>query len=172
MAAHVPGGRLADFDDAMDQGVSSHLCDALALLGGDDKDRTFGIGFTWAPTLPVEDEDQAAPREISFAAGSARVLAEAADYLREIEQAGEAEITGRVVATESTSLHAGGAVKVEGVLMPSANTRRRKVWVRLGPEGYQQALDAHRSDTPVRASGHFQRRDNRQELRADLFGPQ
>ena len=154
---------LVAFDDAVDEGVSANLCDALSGLAGGERRQPFEVSFRWGRGIASE----VPARTVQFPSGAGAVLSAAATRLRRAGAAGDAAVAGVV---ESLYDQAQGTdrwrVKVRGELTSRAGTApARTVWVRLdGQEPYDLAIAAHQEKRRVRARAALTARRGRTEL--------
>ncbi|MFF5219463.1 hypothetical protein [Micromonospora sp. NPDC000442] len=166
-ATVAQNGQLAVFDQAVVAGVSANLCEALSALGGTERAQPFEIGFRWARRLPVD----APAKTIAFGAHAGPVLRRAAKRLWRLDSSGQAHVTGVV-----ESLHDDARtddrwrVRVRGEVVTSAASEQRTVWLRLRPDSYALAVDAHLSRRIVRASGTIVPTSRRTEIYVDGDG--
>lgn len=163
-AAEQTEDRMDAFDEAMDSGVSSRLCDSLAHFGGHGHDQKFSIRFTWSPAHP--EEPGRAGDHLSFGPRAAEILQRAGERLRELEHAGTVRMSGRIVGAERHSPAHDGFVKVHGTLSTGEGARERTLLVRLHSEYYEAALTAHSQGDPFEAEGRLST-GNRRELIPD-----
>src|SRR5699024_3305349 len=140
-AAEQTEDRMDAFDEAMDSGVSSRLCDPLAHFGGHGHDQEFSIRFTWSPAHP--EEPGRAGDHLSARPRAAEILQRGGERLRELEHAGTVRMSGRIVGAERHSPAHDGFVKVHGTLSTGEGARERTLLVRLHSEYYEAALTAH-----------------------------
>ncbi|GAB2589228.1 hypothetical protein GCM10009593_30450 [Microlunatus antarcticus] len=81
------------------------------------------------------------------------VLAEAARYLREMQEKDDITVEGKVVRLFRAAPSGPGDVTISAVLDDSGQERRAKV--NLGPEDYAEASRAHLEGLLVRVSGNL-----------------
>lgn len=158
-------GELDTFYSAAENGVSANLCRALADLGGEQRNRPFEVGFSWARGAPSREPSP----EVEFTAAMPTILVKAADELEALARDGTARISGVI-----TDLHDEGIepsrIKIRGELEVPGQAKfpRRSIWVALGDTDYNAAIEAHRRRQGVEAVGRFAT-TGRLELRADSF---
>jgi hypothetical protein len=156
---------LDTFYSAAEHGVTPNLCRALGDLGGEQRDRPFEIGFSWARGIPGLEP---AP-EIEFTEAMPTILVRAGDELEALSRDGTARISGVI-----TDLHDEGIepsrIKIRGELQAPGQARfpRRSIWVTLSDIDYSAAIEAHRRRQQVEAVGTFAT-TGRLELQANNF---
>ncbi|MFF4242675.1 hypothetical protein ACFYYL_43000 [Actinomadura geliboluensis] len=156
---------LTPFEERTDAGVSRTLCQALARLGGSDRNRPFEIQFDWASTVATKAPN--AP--VRFEGDQVGMLAHAAEDLGRRPRTEPAQIRGRVRAMDRDHPEEQGWVVIRGLLTTKGASRNRQVWVPLSPDDYDRALRAHGQGLEVRVSGSLTRTGRRAELRPDGY---
>jgi hypothetical protein len=139
------------FQDAVSQGVSANLCEALASLGDMLPEAHIEFGFTWARTRV---QPPGAYRTLTLATDSISTLREAARILKETSWDDDFEVYGPVVRLESSDPSQGGTVIVQSLLDGGG---ARKVQLRLNGEAYRQAVSAHDSVADIRCRGKLKK---------------
>ncbi len=138
------------FLDAVPQGVSANLCDAVAAMRELTEQGQIEIAFSWSRsrTPPkLRTSRIVVPRElISVMRGAGAVL-------RERTWDGDLEVEGVVVALKRDNPEAVGEVTVK---TPWEN-HWRKVNLWLKPEAYDQATRAHQTGQNIYAHGVIER---------------
>ena len=162
-SAVVANGEFAAFDEAVSDGVSANLCDALSNLAGTYRQQPFDIGFRWARGLPVD-----LPADtIKFGAQAGSVLRNAAKRLWRLDSSGNAQVMGLVESLHDDP-HGDDRwrIRVRGDVLTNAGTahERRAIWLRLTREDYPRAVDAHVRRLQVRAAGRLEPTGRRIEL--------
>lgn len=154
------GAPIEAFDEAVEHGVTTQLCEALLDLAGLDKSQPFDIGFSWARGLPSD----LPVRPINFTTDTIHVLDSGARHLKEIASAGIATITGKI--KEMHYDPAPHRVKVQGTLARgSVRTEETAIWVRLDADQYARASQDHQNPyLTFRFTGHLTRADGRREM--------
>jgi hypothetical protein len=136
--------------DAVAEGVSSNLCEALAGLVDPDLSRSLEIRFRWAatrlPKLPV-------PKQVVFESSVSPFLTTIARTLREQVNIDEFEFVGPIYKLTSSSPELGGEISVAMV----EPWRGRKVKVVLDARAYQQATLAHGAGQWISLEGELTR---------------
>jgi hypothetical protein len=156
---------LDTFYSAAEQGVTPNLCRALGDLGGEQRDRPFEVGFSWARGMPGPEPVP----EIEFTEAMPSILVRAGDELEVLARDGTARISGVI-----TDLHDEGIepsrIKIRGELQAPGQARfpRRSIWVTLSDADYSVAIEAHRRRLQVEAVGAFAT-TGRLDLQASSF---
>jgi hypothetical protein len=158
-------GRRESFVEAVQQGVSANLCEALSALGGVHADRPFEVGFSWARGLP---SDRPAAR-LRFSETLTRIVAQGGKDLRELDASGRATIVGRIERLVfDPPPH---RVLVRGRLESRGRTEEGSVWVRLNQADYERASrEHHRPGVLFRFSGHLLKTAARTDMILDQPG--
>lgn len=147
---------LMDLEEAVAQGVSSNLCDALAGIG-DEGERTFVVRASWSLTRP------AAPQPpITFDDDVLPSISEAGRMLREASPRPDATIVGQIVKLEQDEEDPGRAT-ISGVV----DGERRKATVQLAESDRALAVSAYESRSTVSVTGDL-RREGRGYVLADI----
>ncbi|MEU8524540.1 hypothetical protein AB0C77_02895 [Streptomyces sp. NPDC048629] len=168
-AAEVAMGSVdADpFSEAVENGLSADLCEALAGIGGNDGRREaiahgFSVAFGWSSRWPTPRESE----PLHFSPRLVDRLREGAQELR--RQAPERGVTimGRSTVLRRASARGPGEVTVEAVVMgPEGPTGpRRQVRVHLSEAAYNQAAAVHGHGAFLQIEGDLTRRGNFHEL--------
>lgn len=152
----VDNGRI---DNPTEQGISSNLCEALADLSGEERNREFEISFAWGfgnernvPTEPLQFTDQMAIELHRF--GS---------QLKRLARIGHAVVEGRVLGLhieDSTQRH---RIQVKGVARRNNGGEDMKLWAYVSEQDYDRAFTAHRESRSIRIEGEI--KDERGGLR-------
>ncbi|WP_179403786.1 hypothetical protein [Burkholderia guangdongensis] len=140
------GGRAIVLDEAINNGASANLCDALVGLSGTDKKRGFEVtispaGGSEAPSLPVTfvfDRDKVE-----------RVAEAAAYYKREDYTLHDRTITGSVEKLDRPLADESGTITIVAMI----EGQHRKVSVELSKDDYQDAIIAHGEKHLVQCHG-------------------
>lgn len=142
--------RLELFGDAVSEGVSYELTRALAALARDSEESGVTIEF-----VPPPNADEVTPRraEVAFSASDAAVLDKAATYLAADDESRFVSVLGKVTLLSRPEPGEAGIIRLD--LEPGSPAN--KVRVRLSSEEYDNALEAHRRDLPLRLSGTLER---------------
>jgi hypothetical protein len=129
-----------------ESGVSANLCDALAKLGRDGV--PYEVRFGWAAQRPV----QVGSGRFRFDAPVIAALKRAAEELRNTLPDGRVEVNG-TVAKLSRETGDVGTVVITGLARTDYGEAELKVKVRLTPDLYDLAVEAHRRRRVVRLVG-------------------
>ncbi|SHG63674.1 hypothetical protein [Streptoalloteichus hindustanus] len=151
-AAEESGNRsFAAFAEQTEAGVSAHLCEALAEIGGNHRS-PFDLSFTWSRADPVTDEETP---DLSFERRHIERLREAGRYLRDLPTIREVTLRGKVIALRNTAPDRHhGIIEVDGVVAAEDQPReRQKYLVHLPPQHYPLAGSAHLNEKDVVVTG-------------------
>ncbi len=145
------------FDEAVEQGVSANLCEAIATMGvanpqpGDE----LGVGFSWARSRPVEP---ATEREIVFPCDRFRFIAEAARLYKAEDAPKDVEIRGVIVQLKTDKPK--GPLVGPVIVWTVIDGKPRKVQITLTEEWHKQAAKAYESRAEVTCRGEMARVGN------------
>lgn len=157
---------LSPFTEDARTGVSTTFCQALARLGGRDRDRPFEMRFAWATAAPTGLPDE----PVRFESDQITMLEQAAEDLGRRETTESAEMRGRIQSMHRDDPHQPGWIVVRGQITTGRGQGlRRQVWVPLEPDDYDRALRAHGQGLEVRVAGVLTRTGHRTELRPTEF---
>ena len=145
---YEPGGLLTQFDEAVIQGASANLCDALLGFSGSERNRSFEIKITAedSPLLP------ATPRTFSFGPSSIYALAKATEYYKEDYILPSRTLIGFIRKLSRKKNDATGTA----VLQTTVGDTERYVKVELTENDYHLAVIAHDGTKLVTCSGDVQ----------------
>jgi hypothetical protein len=138
---------LSVFEDKVAEGVSANLCDAIALLRGEQDPLTMAVTVDWSAAWPPPTKEAGA--ELRFGPADMDVAERAAAYLRQLGPFENVEVEGFVSRLERSTGDRMGTIVIEGV----ARDERRNVYVELADEQYRQAIAAHESRARVSIRG-------------------
>jgi hypothetical protein len=142
-------GQVASFVDAVSQGVSANLCDAIVGLGRcSEVDRNLALDFSWARSRPVPPAVFES-NSIFFPADALPVIEEAGHHLKEASPQEEFEAIGPVVRLERAEGAATGKVTIHCFI----DGQPRKVALELSDPDYHLAVTAHDHGQTVRCGG-------------------
>jgi hypothetical protein len=148
------------WDDAVQEGVSANLCDALARLSGRDAEASsqvdLRIDWTWAAP-----DDPMSP--VSVPAGLAPILDYGSDYLRGGPEEHTIRITGLVTHLHREKGTGPGEITVRGYI-EQWDAGSRALRVELDEGTYRQAISAHEAGTTVRLTAQVRRAMGRVEV--------
>jgi hypothetical protein len=141
-------GDMAPFTNAVRDGVSANLCDAVVGLaraaGGDALD----VLVTWSPTRPVEGKSI---ERAHVGADTVPIIEEASRHFRDTAPVDDFELEGFVTRLDRGPDASEGDVTVEGVV----EDRMRRVVVRLPAIDYSRAVRAHNERLKVKCQGEL-----------------
>ena len=144
-------GSMDAFREAIDQGVSANLCDAIVgVAGGVDATRSVEISLSWSRTWPERDGGQ---HRILFQADEIPLIYEAGRVLRESSPIEEFEVEGSVIALDRPAGRDIGTVTVLGFV----DERPRRIWMELRDADYHIAVQAHDQRAPISCVGDLLR---------------
>lgn len=147
-------GDLRAFQQAVPQGLSANLCEALASLTPFcDPAEGLSVSVSWASSRPGPRN---VPTRLSVAPATGAVLAEAARLFRSTTPQPDVEVRGVVVKLERAEAQAEGMV----TLLALVEGQPRRVEVRLEAEDYAKAARAHMERLAVGCQGELRRRGN------------
>ncbi len=141
-------GRLDPFEAAVDAGVSSNLCDAIAKMV--ERRSGLDISLTWSLVRPSDIASQL----FTFTPDNARVLAEAATLFREREPEADVTIEGFVVGLDRQPDRFEGKAKIRGFVGDRAKT----LVTQFPSAEYTKVVRAHDEKLRVRVDGELVRR--------------
>jgi hypothetical protein len=149
----VVSGSLAPFKDAVEQGVSANLCDALVRLHSAAGGERLKLGVSWASSRPFRGSP---PAPVQIGPDAVGVIAEASRVLgpRKEEPQREIKLVGVVTALKWDDESSPGKVTVTGAVGGDI----RKVAFELGHEDYHRAIAAHDSRSVVQCFGELDRK--------------
>ncbi|MFF8262071.1 hypothetical protein [Streptomyces virginiae] len=157
----------APFTEAVGDGVSADLCEALAGIGGHDGRGTssahaFSIDFAWSPRWRVPPMDSLAP----FSPRLVHALREGAQDLRQQEPEPGVTVIGRSTKLKRAAEYGPGEVTVEAVVLGVAGKigPKRQIHVTLAEDEYTRATDAHAQGRTLKIEGDLARRGTYYEL--------
>ncbi|MBF0628149.1 MAG: hypothetical protein HQL91_07995 [Magnetococcales bacterium] len=152
---------LQSFSDAISEGVSANLCDAVTGLagGGDEHARRVDISFSWSRNRPLVQE---MPTMVSFQEDRMPFIAEAGRLLRESSPLEDCDLQGPVVKLERHEGQEKGRVTILGFV----DEKPRKISMLLEEQDYQVAIDAHKKEQTISCSGTLKKVGRGFELQA------
>ncbi|AFK56872.1 hypothetical protein [Tistrella mobilis] len=142
------------FEQAIGDGVSANLCEALA--GLIDQSERLDIRLTWARTRPVPEIH----RDVSFSKTDAGVLSEAARIFRLRAPVPDVTLHATVHQLKRDQDDIDGVVTLKAVIEDAL----RSVTVVLDPANYRLAVRAHENQTPIVVTGDLERSGQRWRL--------
>jgi hypothetical protein len=154
-SALVDPNGLDAFTEAVPDGVSANLCEALAGLGG-ERQHPFELSLSFAASRPVTRRMP----PVRFRHDHLPVLMAAAQELRARIPDQGVLVTGNVVRLYREGGGA-GEISIAGTLDGEDDERLRRVWTKLAAPDYDAATRAHRDMLPVSVRGDLVRRGTR-----------
>jgi hypothetical protein len=140
------GGAVTRFDEAVSNGASANLCDALVGLSGTNARRGFEITIAPAGSSAALSP----PKTFVFDVNKVERVAEAAAYYKRDDQMlYDRTITGSVEKLDRPLEDESGTISIAATL----NGQPRVVTVELNRDDYQRAVKAHGSKHLVRCHG-------------------
>ena len=149
----VVGGTDA-FSQAVEEGVSANLCDALAMLI--EPFPALDVSVTWARTLPRKT----ARKTVRFGRSDAPILREAARSFRNREPRPDVRVFGFVQRLKRDEAETGGII----ALRTSVDGRNQSIATILESFDYEWAIQAHRAKAPIVMEGDLERIGQRWRL--------
>lgn len=151
---------LTPFVERVGDGVSANLCEAIVGIGG-QRQNAFELTFRWAPAAPVSEVETPS---IRFGRSLLAVVKKGGEYLRKLPVAQWATAMGRVVDLHQAPTDRLGRVVVEGVVEAGEQRHEGRVIMRLEPQHYDLAIEAHGSRNALRVSGQMRHTGRQFEL--------
>lgn len=142
--------RIAIFDEIVPVGFSHEMAIALAMLSSRG-DGTVRFSRAGSRDSPVQFRN-----EYRFEATESLVLEQLGESLRLTAEPEPVNLVGEVTLLEHVANNGEYTVRLHVANQP----RLRTVRIALNPEQYEIAIEAHRSDSPLRASGIIQKQGN------------
>ncbi|NNM60730.1 MAG: hypothetical protein HKM03_01015 [Steroidobacteraceae bacterium] len=136
------------FIDAVGQGVSANLCEALVGLAQISPSDGLDIGISWSPNRAIA---ASTPQRVTLPADTIPLLKEAARLFRETGPVEDFELQGGVVGLSRPEGTAIGRVTVAGFI----EGRARKVLLDLVEPDYTTAIRAHEEEAIVLCTGEL-----------------
>lgn len=140
---------ISPFVDAVPEGLTANLCDAVAGLLEPFEQANLDIAIGFAPSRPVGS----GPVRVVFAREAAPVLREAARIFKEREPVSDFEAEGIVVKLDSTDPSEGGVI----VLFCAVDGQPRRIRITLDADGYRLAIQAHQQSHSLLLEGELAR---------------
>ena len=137
---------LGFIDQAVEQGVSANLCDALIGLSGDHKSRDFSISISFSKLEPIDINIQ---HTFAFKNSDVRNLEKVSEYLKDNYVIENKRIFGIVTKLDRDANEAIGKVTITA----HVEDRKRNVTFELPNEDYLEAIRAHENKWFVECLG-------------------
>ena len=138
------------FQEAMEQGVSANLCDALAQLTSSGNTNAVEVRIAWASTRRAPNAAWTQPI-FRFSADTVPVLREVARILRDKEPYGAFELRGVVVRLSRSENETDGFIVVAGYV----EGKEAKITVPLKGDDYTRAIEAHNTRQTIFCEGEL-----------------
>ena len=153
-AERTNAGEAESFSKAVSAGVSANLCEALVQLI--EPFSRLDVRFSWARTYPSRQSREV----IRFASSDAPILREAARSFRALGPRPDTSLFGFVSRLTRDQQETEGTIS----LRASIDNRVQSVTAVLNQTDYNRAIEAHRTKSPVIASGDLERVGQRWHL--------
>jgi hypothetical protein len=140
--AVAAGASPATFIEKVPAGLTANLCEAVAgMFEKESRGEAVSVKIAWASRLP----ESSGPVQVDFSSEDVPVLSEGARLLRQEEPEKGILITGVVINLHREEDELNGIATVACVI----GGRVRKLFVPLGGNDYDAAIEAHRTQRPV-----------------------
>jgi hypothetical protein len=139
-------GNIAPYLEAIEQGVSANLCDAVAGLLAISPGQGVEIQTAWSQTRPLIHNVES---RITFDSDSAPFLQEASRRFRESAPQEDFEIEGFVVRLDRNPTSTQGEVTI----LANVDGQLRRIGMSLGTDQYSRAVEAHEERRAVTCVG-------------------
>lgn len=166
-ASHVARSML-DADDAdllteehATSGLSANLCEALARIGGDERNG-YSLSFTWSPDLPAPVAG--GQEKIGFSRPALEALQAGATSLRKRFALQDVLVCGDIIRLHRVQSQGPGIITVLGTLQDERPARVRHFNIHLTEPDYALATRAHGYGDEVQARGNLTNRGNRTHM--------
>ena len=147
-------GDTGAFSEAVEEGVSANLCDALVTLIKPFP--ILDVSVTWARTLPRRN----ARKTVRFGRSDAPILREASRSFHNREPRTDVQVSGIVQKLTRDEAESSGNV----TLQASIDRQNRSVTTFLEPFDYELAIQAHQAKAPIIMEGDLERVGQRWRL--------
>lgn len=147
-------GESSAFSEAMRQGVSANLCEALVKLI--DPFPAIDVSVSWAWTRPINKQRSS----VRFASADAPILRDAAQSFRNSAPRLDERLFGYVERLKRNERETDGTI----TLRASIDKRTYSVTSVLNQKDYELAIRAHRDKSPIIAKGDLERVSGRWRL--------
>lgn len=139
-------GGMAAFQDAVSQGVSANLCEAVVGLSAVSPEDGLDIRIAWSRTRPAAPS---IPSRVVLGSDSIPLIQEAARLFKDTAPVEDVEIQGFVTRLARGPQESSGEVTLEGLV----DGQLRRAAVELGEGIYSQAVQAHDQRQRVACAG-------------------
>jgi len=140
----------APFQEAVHQGVSANLCEAVIGMSGQQKSRNLDINVAWSYARPTEEP---IPNRVLLSFETMHLIEEASRLFRATSPQEDKQIEGLVISLHREKETTTGVVTIMAFL----EGRHRKVRVELEAKDYGSAIQAHKENIPVFCEGELVR---------------
>ncbi|MFT3955742.1 MAG: hypothetical protein QM722_15550 [Piscinibacter sp.] len=158
-ASFEENGNLGAFDEAVQAGASSNMCDALLGFSGEKHNRTFEITVTAAPSPLFE----VTPAKFVFDGKQVEVLEKATNYYKGDYVLPQRTLIGHITKLSKPKDETSHTITIEAMV----GDVERKVQVELSGDDYHMAVIAHDKSKIVRVDGDVHVKSKS----AQLFNP-
>lgn len=143
-------GGMGAFEQAVSQGVSANLCEAVAGLSAVSPAEGLEIRIAWARTRPA---GASIPSRIVLGSDSIPLIQEAARLFKDTASVEDVEAQGVVTRLSRGPQQGPGEITLEGLV----DDQLRRVAVELSEGVYSQAVQAHDQRQRVACSGDLEK---------------
>lgn len=146
-ASHAASsGGMGAFDQAVGQGVSANLCEAVAGLSAVSPGQGLDVHIAWSRTRPAA---LSMPSRIFFGSDSIPLIQEAARHFKDTASVEDIEVQGFVTRLARAPQDVPGEITLEGLV----DGELRRIAVQLAGEVYSKAIQAHEQRQRVACAG-------------------
>ena len=143
-------GNADSFKDAVAQGVSANLCEALVGLNEGSGNSGIEVSFSWALTRQASS---GTPKKVFLSPDVISYCSEAAKFLRATGSIEDVEVQGAITNLGRTYEEDNGRITVTGLV----DGRSRRVLLSLSQEDYHIASRANLDKLPVSCIGKLEK---------------
>lgn len=144
-STYEQNGDLKVFDDAVQAGASSNMCDALLGFSGINHNRAFEITVT-ASAGPLFKSE---PRKFDFSSKHIELLEKVSNYYKDDYVLRERRLIGHIVKLSRPKDQSSGTITINSIV----GDTQRNVRVELAGDDYHTAVLAHDNSRLVRVNG-------------------
>jgi len=149
---------------AVDNGISSNLCDAVVKLTGQGSHGNTEVNFVWSLHHPLEE---APPSRVSFTPDTIGYIAEASTWLRRNNPIIDTEIQGPVIElARSPMIRDDDDNATSAVVLTIIDDKTRRVTLDLTDQSRDIAIRAFREKLSIKCSGTLVRSGRSYTLRS------
>lgn len=155
----VLDGRVDSLFEGYRDGLNANMCEALLSLRSGPGDLRLEFGVSWSKRVP---EPSHLPRVVLVEERGFEFLDQTARTLREADESVERELRGYIVKLATSDVaYEDGNLEIEesrtATLQFVERKRRQHAHMRLSPEDYRIACEAHRDRKEVSVRGRLER---------------